>query len=212
MNDLDATMSALAREVDPFRPAAPRVVQRQDGTTATSAYAASPDAQPFAGDADAGIDGLFGASVGYQAVKRERPIHRLILWATLNGHKPKEIAGMFNVTYQTVLTTQKQPWFQEAFCRISTEMGRDSVETFLEGQVLPTLQKLVELRDGEGVPAAVQKSACDAILDRIRGKPTVHVKQETNGTIDHVVHDAAALMEEQKRNAEILKARGVGAN
>jgi hypothetical protein len=210
VSDLNTTLSALEAASDPFRPSAPRLVQGSDGTMRENPHANGAGATTFAGDPDADVDGLFGTSPAYVKIKKEKPVHRLMLWAALNGHRPEEIAVMFRTTKQTVYNVQKQPWFQEAFCRISSEQGKDSVEKFLEGQILPTLQKLVDLRDGgENVPAAVQKSACDAILDRIRGKPTVHVKSESTGSLDVVVHDAARLQEEYTRNQEILRSRGI---
>jgi hypothetical protein len=187
-------------------------VRRADETRKESPYVFRPDEPQYAGDEEKGIDGLFGATIAYQKYKKERPRHRLILWMTLNGHKPKEIAAALHFVPQTVYQVMQQPWFQKAFCEISTEMGKDAVETFLQGEIVPTCQKLVEIRDAENAPYAVRKAACDSILDRVRGKPTVHVKQEVTGQIDNVVYDAAALLEEQKRNEQILKSRGIGGN
>ncbi len=175
-------------------------------------YVSSPADQPYTGDEEKSVDGLFGDSVAYLCYKREQPRHRLILWMVLNGHKPKEIAAALRYSMHTIYQVQNQPWFQKAFCELSTEMGKDAVETFLAGEVVPTCQKLVSIRDAEDAPYSVRKAACDSILDRVRGKPTVHVKQEVSGHIDNVVYDAAALLEEQKKNEQILKSRGIGGN
>jgi hypothetical protein len=160
---------------------------------------------------EAGIDQLFGPSKCYHQIRNESPTHRLVLWMTINGHKPKEVATALRINYITVLNLRKQPWFQEALCKILEERGGDQLETLLQGEVVATIETLVKLRD-TGETDAVKLAATKEILDRIRGKPTVHVKQEVRGQIDNVVYDAAALMEEQKRNAEALKARGIGTN
>ena len=154
------------------------------------------------------VDGLFGATKSYQKYKREKPEHRLMLWLRLNGHNNKEIASLTGYHYVTVGQITKQPWFQEAFCRLSSEMGKDSVETFLEGEIVPTLQRLVQLRDG-AESDAVRKSACDSILDRIRGKPTVKVESRVSGQIDNVVYDVAKLQDEYHKNQQILASRGI---
>lgn len=209
MQSLDTLIKALdtPKEGIPDSPVRPT-----DQTRKESPYIYRPDDPPYTGDEEKQIDGLFGASIAYVKLKRERPHHRMILWMLLNGQKPKEIALALRLSYQTVCNVKQQPWFQKAFCEISTEMGKDGVSAFLEGEVVKTCQTLVNIRDAENAPYAVRKAACDSILDRVRGKPTVHVKQEVTGQIDNVVYDAAALLEEQKRNEQILKSRGIGGN
>lgn len=154
-------------------------------------------------------DALFETiPAGRIAFKKEKPEHRLMLWLALQGHNNKEIAAITGYTAWAVGQIRRQPWFLRAFTDLSTAMGRDAVETFLQGEIVPTLQKLVDLRDN-AESEAVRKSACDAILDRIRGKPTVHVKSEHSGQVDNVVYDVAALEEKYARNQEILRSRGI---
>lgn len=207
MNSVDDTLASLS---EPFaKGLSPRLVQRMDGTTAENPNLSSPEDRPFTRDEEAQVDGMFGASVAYAKVKKERPLHRLILWAALNGQKPKEIALSLRVTPQTVYNIQGQPWFQEAFCKITAERGQDALQTILEGELVPTVKKLIEIRDAADTPAAVKRQTCVDLLDRLRGKPTVHVKNESSGTLDVVVHDADALRREYERNQEILSSRGI---
>ena len=154
------------------------------------------------------VDGLFGATKSYRKYKHEKPEHRLMLWLRLNGHNNKEIASIAGYSPQVVSQVAKQPWFQEAFCRLSSEMGKDSVETYLEGEIVPTLQRLVQLRDG-AESDAVRKAACDSILDRIRGKPTVRVESRVSGQIDNVVYDVAKLQDEYRKNQQVLASCGI---
>ncbi len=210
-SSLETLMERL--QTVPHDPAKPlRIVRHADGTTSEGKYNHGPEDQPYTGDEEEGVRGLFGDSVAYQKYKKEQPRHRLILWMILNGHKPKEVATALRLSVQTIYQVQNQPWFQQAFCELSTEMGNDAMESYLQGQVVETCKTLVSIRDEEKAPYSVRKAACDSILDRVRGKPTVHVKQEVTGHIDNVVYDAAVLLEEQKKNEQILKSRGIGGN
>ena len=199
MKAVDALMQELHVEE-------PRRVASPDGTRPAD-YRNGDSGAPLVLDAD--VHNLFGASKGYTKYKSEKPQHRLMLWLRLNGHNNKEIAQILGCSPQTVCNVGKQEWFMEAFCRISTEMGKDMVETFLEGEILPTMQKLVSLRDGAETDA-VKLAASNAILDRIRGKPVARTETKITGSVDNVVYDVAALLEEQKRNAQILASRGIG--
>lgn len=180
------------------------VVLRQDGTSRAEP-AKAVGARVYA-DADA----LFGDSGAYQVYKAEKPEHRLMLWLRLNGHTVKETATLTGYTPQTVSQVCKQSWFREAFCRLSTEMGKDVVQTLLEGEVVPTIERLIALRDG-AESDAVRKAACDSILDRFMGKPTVRVESKVSGSVDSVVYDATKLLAENKRIQDELRTR-IGAN
>lgn len=208
----------------PIAPARP--VPSQDKTAAKPAPSAvksvaaglkSSDNPVFA-DATCGvttstdIDTLFGSSKAYREFQREKPEHRLMLWHRLRGLSVKETALAMGYTPGAVYEVCGQPWFKEAFARLSTELGKDCVTTFLEGEVSATLETLVKLRDDTATPAAVRKSVCDTILDRIRGKPVTKSEMKVTGQVDNVVYDAAKLLEEERRLAEQLRSRGIGIN
>jgi len=185
-----------------------RMVQSQDGTERphpllTESTTAADDFRKYSER----VDALFGDRPAYQAVKREKPEHRQMLWLKLNSHNNKEIALITGYSPQHVGTVCKQPWFREAFLALSNAAGKDAVEAFLEGEIVPTLERLVDLRD-KGETDAVKLAASNAILDRIRGKPTVKVETKSTGSFQHVVHDAAKLLEESRRLDEQLKANG----
>lgn len=207
LDEVDILLGKLA-DAQPSAPGG-RVVQPMDGTQGrASEYKHAPGAQPFTGDEEAGIDGLFSASVAYHRYKKESPTHRLILWFRLNGHKPKEIATTLRVTPQTVYNVQGQPWFQEAFCKLSAELGKDAVTTFLEGEVLSTVQKLVYLRDN-AESEAVAKASCDSILDRFLGKSVAKTEVKLSGGTTATVYDVAAMQKEMAILDKQLAARGI---
>lgn len=184
-----------------------RVVQRQDGTQEKDAYKAVDANKVFEN-----VDALFGRTQSYVTYKKERPEHRLMLWHRLQGRSIKETALLTGYTPQTVSNVCGQPWFQEAFCRLSSEMGKDSVQAFLQGEALPALERTVGLANN-AESEAVRLAANKEILDRFLGKATVKVEQRVTGQIDNVVYDAAQLLEESKKIQDQLRARGVlGAN
>lgn len=200
MSAVDDFYNSLA--VPPPSPIAPRVVLAGDGTTRKEERFI-PTGIPLDG-----ADALFGHSKYITQLKREKQEHRLILWMRLQGKKIKDIAAALGYHPNTVYTVTKQDWFQDMFVKLSSELGKDAAETFLRGEEIPTYMKLVELRDN-AESEAVQKAACDAILDRIRGKPTVKVETKSEATVDVAVHDVSALLAERAKNEKILKANGV---
>lgn len=156
------------------------------------------------------VDALFANKQGsYGTVRTEKPEHRLMLWYRLQGYNVKETAILTGYQYNQVAKVCKQTWFISAFVKLAAEMGKDSVQTFLEGEVLPALQRTIDLAqnaEGENTRLAANKE----ILDRFLGKSTVKVESKSSGTIDHVVHDATKLLDESRRLDEQLKSNGIG--
>lgn len=185
-------------------PPSPSPVLRGDNTTGESTQ------QRDERIAD-GVDRLFGPKRAYKEIQRERPQHRLVLWMTLQGQRVAEIAVSMGCTEEHVRNVQRQPWFQDSFCKLAEEMGKDAVQTFLKGEVMPAILRTVELSktaDSDAVKLAANRE----LLDRFLGKPVVKAEVKNSGAVDHLVFDANALLEEQRRNAEILKGRGIGSN
>lgn len=190
-------------------PVARKVTQTQDGRQLLNPCltANSPAATTAFAQQASDVDALFADKPAYQLIKREKPEHRLMLWLSLEGHNAKEIASITGYTPEHVRTIRKQPWFREAFCRLSTDAGKDIMTTFLEGYVMDACETLVDLAKNSKVDA-VRRSAADAILDRVRGKPTVRVETKTTSTIDATITDVAKLAEESRRLEEQLRSRG----
>lgn len=190
-------------------PTPSRMVQSQDGTKREHGYLTeNTTAKETFEQYSQRVDSLFGDKPAYQGLRKEMPVHRQMLWLRLNGHNVKETAAITGYSAQQVSIICKQPWFREAFVKLSTQMGKDSVENFLNGEIIPTLERLVHLRDN-AESDAVKKAACDSILDRIRGKPVAKVETKHSGSIDTTVYDGERLREELQRNAEILRSRGI---
>ena len=196
----DTLLAQLQRDMSKPKPG---VVRHTDGTVSpTKAFTSEQRGLP------ADVDALFGNLPTYRTIQKEQPEHRLMLWLKLQGHANKEIAQIMGYSQGTVSHIVRQPWFMEAFCRLSSEVGKDAVQTLLEGEVIASVVKLAELRDN-GKTDAVKLAATNSILDRVRGKATQQVEVKHSGGTQVTVYDAAKLMDEQKRNAEILKGRGL---
>lgn len=205
LDPLDFELGQLRRDCRAVKSDAPiRCVQRMDGTQMPN-----PALHPVGTDPYSGVDALFGQSVAYVSYKKEKPQHRMILWARLNGHNCKETAALVGYTPQTVSNVCGQPWFQEAFARLSTELGKDQFQTFLQGEVLPAIQRTAELANS-AESEAVRLAANKEILDRFMGKATVKVEAKTSGSLDVIVHDVAALEKENSDLQRQLAARGIG--
>lgn len=187
-----------------------RMVQHQDGTESASPYvSANTNAQELFTDMEGRVDALYGAKPAYQAIKREKPEHRLMLWLKLNGHSTKEIASVTGYTDVHIRTICKQPWFIDAFCKLSTEAGKDAVQTYLEGEVMPALQRTVSLAQDSKIDA-VKLAANREILDRFLGKPLAKTENKnTNSGTMTVVHDVAALQKEAELLDRRLAANGL---
>jgi hypothetical protein len=201
--DYDNFIGSLEADVKATKKPAPGLVQSSDKTQLLDG-----ETSDFS---EEGIEGLFGNRLrqSYYQIKKESPRHRLILWMTLNGQKTEQIAAVLRIHRTTVSAVKSQPWFKIMFCRMTSELGKDSVQTLLEGEVVDTVKKLVHLRDNADSDN-VKLSAANAILDRFLGKPTVKVESKTSGDINHIVHDADKLQKEYAENQKKLAARGLG--
>lgn len=201
----------MSVDVDSFLAQLEPPTRGPNGSYAGQRIEQHPETQEAFSEYEKRVDALFGAKPCNLVWKNEKPQHRLMLWLRLQGHTNNEIASITGFSKFTVSQVTRQPWFLEAFTRISTEMGKDAVENFLTGEVVPTLQKLVSLRDG-AESEAVQLAASNAILDRIRGKPTVKVESKSESSVNIAVTDINKLEEQYQQNQKTLQALGVSGN
>ena len=196
--ELDDFISDLAASARP-------AVRSQERTTLDMTPYRNPDSSaPLAPD----VDGLFGATKGYTKYKHEKPEHRLMLWYRLQGYNVKETAQLTGYTPQTISNISKQPWFQSAFIELAAAQGKDAITSFLEGEVMPALERVVSLAQN-GDSDNVRLAANRELLDRFLGKSTVKIESKGSVDINHTVLDANRLMQEQRQLDEQLKANGL---
>lgn len=203
-NDVDLLIAGLEAGVRERR-----VVLSEDGTAKRGAYLTdNTTAADAFGTYQDRMDALFNDKPAYQAVLKESPRHRLILWMTANGHSPQQIADALGITKQTVYTVRKQPWFREMFVRITSDLGKDSVTQFLKSEVMPSLETLREIRDDPNAKTSDRRGAATDLLDRYLGKPVAKVDDTGKAPAD-LPSEVEQLQNEAKRLSEELKASGL---
>lgn len=202
-------LSKLLTDIERTAPA--REVLSQLGTTRIELHQ-NECGVPIVSEEQLGT--LYGAVTTIRHYKSEQPAHRLMLWYKLQGYNNKEIAALMKYSEVSVGQVSRQPWFVKAFCELSTEMGKDAVKNFLDGEVLPTLERIKNLRDN-GESDAVKLAAGKELLDRFLGKSVAKVESKSDATINVTTTDVNKLQEQISRNADILASRGImlpGAN
>ena len=193
--------------------ARPGKVASQEGTAPKSMTVEERKAKGYI-NADSGtplppdVDGLFGATKAYIRYQKEQPAHRLMLWYKLQGFDNREVAKLTGYSYHSVNQIVKQEWFQTAFCQLAEEMGKDRINSFLEGEIMPALVRTAELAK-TSESEAIRLAANKEILDRYLGKSTVKVESKTSIDITNTTLDANRLLEEQRRLDEQLRSNGL---
>lgn len=202
-------LSKLLSDIE--RTAPPREVVSQLGTTRIEPALNQTDVPMVS---ESSLDTLYGATVAIKHYKKEKPEHRLMLWYRLQGYNNKEIAALVGYSEQSVGQVCRQEWFVKAFCELSTEMGKDAVKGFLDGEVLPTLERIKTLRDSADSDA-VRLAASKELLDRYLGKAVAKTETKVDASLNVSTTDVNKLQEQINRNNEILASRGItfpGAN
>jgi predicted transcriptional regulator len=114
---------------------------------------------------------LFNARDPQYVLQSERPVHRAVIFLAAQGLSYIEIAQQLGITPSCVQYVVKQDWAQEEILKQIHDNGGDAVAQVLSQQALPSVMKLIELRDSEKAAAEVQRKAANDLLDRIFGKP-----------------------------------------
>jgi hypothetical protein len=124
---------------------------------------------------------FFNARLPNLAVMHEKPEHRLLLLLKLRGMTNREIAETSGYTEPWLSQVFRQPWAVRTMAQISAESGAASIKGLLESECVPSIMRLVELRDAPTTPPAVVKSACDSLIEKFLGKPAqqVTITQDT---------------------------------
>lgn len=139
-----------------------------------------------------------------QVINKEQPVHVLMCYMAAGGKLPQEIADATGYSVVSVRNIQRQPFFRKRFLQIASEAGKDTVKAFLDGEVMPSLVTLVEIRDtNKELRPHISAAAANSILDRALGRPQQKIETEnhnfTHGkTVDEVDQELAAVREELK--------------
>jgi len=138
---------------------------------------------------------LFNARDPQYVLQSERPVHRAIIFLAAQGLSYIEVAQQLGITPSCVQYVVKQDWAQEEILKQIHENGGNAVAQVLSQQALPSVMKLIELRDNEKVAAEVQRKSANDLLDRIFGKPNqpvTHSQADLNELSDEELAKIAA--------------------
>lgn len=143
-------------------------------------------------------------------IRDERPEHTVMAWMRASGKSLQEIATATNYSYFQVREISRQPWFRLKVDRIITECGRDQVEAYLKGEVLESLQTLVEIRDDKTQKGATRVAAVRELLDRGLGKSIARIETKTiPSSPSDATDEVERLRQEVAENARRLAASGI---
>ena len=151
-------------------------------------------------------DGLFNAKEPNLQVKHEKPEHRYLLWMKAQGASNREIAEQSGYTEPWLSQVFRQPWAQAMLVQMLKESGKsvlDQTLMIIQGEVINSLQKLVEVRDDPDSPKAVQRACCVDIIEQFLGKPKQKVEVAQGGSSDSVEELDKRLAELEKQEQQL---------
>ncbi len=125
------------------------------------------------------------------------PRHKIIALMVAAGWKQKDIAVELGFHENRVSIIASSPLFRVQVHEIQKQMREgliDDVSELIKAEALPSVRKIVELRDGEQVPETVQLAAATSILDRAVPKITRH--EEDHSLTIYLSKDDVGVMDE----------------
>lgn len=108
-------------------------------------------------------------------VRVERPWHQFAAYLFASGKSITEIAAQLGKQHKAVSNLWRQTWFKQKVDDLIAERGMDILDALkaVQHKAVAALERIID--DPQSTSAAVV-AAADSILDRVRGKPTVHVE------------------------------------
>ncbi len=143
---------------------------------------------------------LFNGREPQYVLQSERPVHRAIVFLAAQGLSYIEIAQQLGITPTTVQYVTKQDWAEKEILDIIHKNGGDAVATVLSQQALPSVLKLIELRDNEKVAAEIQRKSANDLLDRIFGKPNQPVTHRQEDLDEMTDAELTAIVAKNRKN------------
>lgn len=117
-------------------------------------------------------DALYGDLDPVHINKRETPVHRTMVNMAAAGYEIGEIAALTGRCPATVSTALKQPYARRYLINEAKKTVQDEIKELLQSEALPSIRKLVQVRDSTDARGADIITASNSILDRFLGKPT----------------------------------------
>lgn len=107
-------------------------------------------------------------------LQKEHQWHRLAITLAARGVSNREISGLVGRTEAQVSQVLRQPWARKLLVETINQQGKDAFRDLLERELAPSVNKLIELRDGADREETQLRAAVE-LIDRARGKAVQHV-------------------------------------
>ncbi len=133
----------------------------------------------------------------------EKPWHRTAINMAAAGYRNNEIAATVERSPQSVATALKQPWAREYLINEAKKTVQDEIRAVLEAQAIPSIQKLIEVRDSPVAAHSNVIAASRELLDRFLGKPVQLMTTDAKPVAD--MSDAELRAQVERELAQNVK-------
>ncbi len=194
-NRLTELVSEYVEAASPRSIAAGNDSEGNNSSTSGPARASAPETAQRGNDTAPQIRPLFNGRDPQYVLQAERPVHRAITFLAAQGYSYVEIAQQLGMSPPAVGYIVKQEWAQKEILEQIHKHGGDAVAETLRANALPSVMKLVELRDSEESTAEVQRKSANDLLDRLYGKapqPIVHSNEKLDELSDAELQEIVA--------------------
>lgn len=131
--------------------------------------------------------------------KKEKPIHRIILFLRAQGLSYREISEQTGMGMTGVSWLCSQAWFKEQLLALLNSQGIDPVKQLIQSAAVDSIYKVIELRD-KAKSEAVQRDCAFDLLDRYLGKSVQPIGPEKAPIADEAQLDAEIAELQRKSN------------
>ena len=104
-------------------------------------------------------DALHGDFDPSLKIQRERPEHRRMIDLSVSGYSITEVAAATGYSRATVSNILRQPWAREYQINQSQKTVQDEIKAILEREAIPSIHRLVQIRDSSQETAADKSAA-----------------------------------------------------
>lgn len=138
--------------------------------------------------------------------KDEQPWHRMAAHLLLRGMSNRQVAEAAGVALSTIGTLRGQRWFQEFLALEAAKTGQ-SISQVIKGEVLASLETLLEIRDDPEASRREKMLAAQIIIEHGEGKPvqkvlsiSTHTNYGSNTEEYQALKEELALLKKQSES------------
>jgi hypothetical protein len=150
-------------------------------------------------------------------VRIERPWHQFAAYLFASGKSITAIAAQLGKEHKSIANLWRQPWFKQKVDDLIAERGMDILDALkaVQHKAVAALERII---DDPGSTSAAVVAAADSILDRVHGKPTVHIEStlvhSENPTEEYecLLRESQAFWAEHERTLRPLPGPGNGSD